>query len=103
MQGEVGESSLIIKLRIIENKEIRGNGGRVIFIILVPPGFRICRSHGARGNQKSGEGGGKKQAEFRPGLTQTGAKPACFLNVPANMGIFCTSTCSLSLPKVFVP
>ena len=67
MQGEVGESSLIIKLRTIENREIPGKGGRVIRI-LVPPVFLILRSHGARGNQKSGEGGGKKQAEFRPGL-----------------------------------
>ena len=66
MQGEVGESSLIIKLRIIENREIRGNGGRVIFRILVPPVFKICRSHGARGNQKSGEGGGQKASGVSP-------------------------------------
>ena len=47
--------------------------------------------------------GGKKQAEFRTGLTQTGPKPACFLDELANMGIVCIRTRSLTLPKVFVP
>ena len=37
--------------------------------------------------------GGKKQAEFRTGLTQTGPKPACFLNALPYIGLFCTSAC----------
>ena len=63
----------------------------------------LARGPGRLGNQKSGKGGPKKQAEFRTGLTQTGPKPACFLDVPANRGITGRSICLLSLPKVFVP
>ena len=41
--------------------------------------------------------GGKKQAEFRTGLTQTGPKPACFLNSLPYIGLY-SITCDFAEP-----
>ena len=42
--------------------------------------------------------GGKKQAEFRTGLTQTGPKPACFLNSLPYIGLYSIISKASAIP-----